>query len=272
MHLAAHTFGFTWHTDAEAAFENIAAAGFKQVQLMAAPPHFDPWRIDPARAKRLRAILERNGMTLLAADLASSDINLASASPDVTAFAIDAYSRTIAHCADLGAKWVCIGSGRRHALLARANSELMESFRPAFNAIVEEAGRRGIGVILENHPQGLLADAETIDQFLHKEGYNQVPVIYDVANAFAIGENPVHGLRVLANRLGLVHLSDSPSAQWRHDPIGSGDIDFAKVHQCLVDLQYTGTAVLEILSDKPMHDLLDGAKRLATSGWAFDAL
>jgi deoxyribonuclease-4 len=78
MRLAAHTFGFVWRTDAEAAFEAIAAAGFAQVQLMATPPHFDPWSTDPARTARLRHILERSGMELLALDLASSDVNLAS--------------------------------------------------------------------------------------------------------------------------------------------------------------------------------------------------
>ena len=66
MQLGAHTFGFVWHSDAESALVAIAEAGFKQVQLMATPPHFDPWSADPARTTRLRRILERNGMELLA--------------------------------------------------------------------------------------------------------------------------------------------------------------------------------------------------------------
>jgi hypothetical protein len=37
-----------------------------------------------------------------------------------------------------------------------------------------------------------------------------MPVIYDVANAFAIGEGLVGGLKSLWPRLGIVHLSDSP--------------------------------------------------------------
>jgi deoxyribonuclease-4 len=271
--LAAHTFGFVWRESAEAAFEQIAQAGFSHIQLMAAPPHFDSWREDHERTRRLRGILDRSGMRLLAADLASSDINLASASPDVVAFAVDAYRRAIMRCAELGAPWVCVGSGRGHALLADANTRLMETFRPAFLAIVEEARRQGIAVILENHPQGLLADAGTIDRFLCEEGLDDVPVIYDVANAVAIGEDPVEGLRLLGSRLGIVHVSDSPAGQWRHDPIGSGDIDFAAIGARLAELGYTGPVALEILSDQPLNGLIDGSRALAAAGWAFsDAL
>jgi len=269
MRLAAHTFGFVWKTDAESAFEVIAAEGFTQVQLMATPPHFDPWSADPARTTRLRRILERNGMELLALDLASSDVNLASPSRDVVAFSVDAYVRTIARCAELGARWLCVGSGRRHALLPHANRQLMESFRPAFATLVAEAEKQGIGVILENHPQGLLADAGAIDRFLDSEGYDQVAVIYDVANAFAIGEDPVEGLSILRGRLGILHASDSPAGQWRHDPIGSGAIDFEAIGACLAEICFEGSAALEILSGDPAADLVDGARRLHEMGWRF---
>lgn len=270
MQLAAHTFGFVWQESAEAAFEAIAQAGFRQIQLMAAPPHFDPWREDPARTASLRDIIERHDLRLLAADLASSDINLASASPDVVAFSVEAYRHLIARCAELGAASVCVGSGRRHALLAEANTRLMESFRPAFREIVEEARRHGLAVALENHPQGLLADADTMRRFLTEEGYGDVRVIYDVANAVAIGEDPVAGLATLASHLGVIHLSDSPLREWRHDPIGSGGIDFRAVGEALQAQGYAGPVALEILSDTPLADLVGGVHRLTVMGWVFE--
>lgn len=270
MQLAAHTFGFVWQESAEAALEAIAAAGFRHVQLMAAPPHFDPWRSDAARTARLRELIERHGLDLLAGDLASSDINLASASPDVVSFSIDAYRRLIARCAELGAAAVCVGSGRRHALLAKANDRLMESFRPAFREIVAEARRHGLSVGLENHPQGLLADAGTIRGFIEEEGYGDVTVIYDVANAVAIDEDPVKGLATLASRLSIVHLSDSPVGHWRHDPIGSGAIDFGAIGRELKRQGYRGPVALEILSETPLQGLLDGARKLFEGGWAFE--
>lgn len=267
--LGAHTFGFVWNCPAEEAIEQIGAAGFRSIQLMATPPHYDPWALDAGVTKRLRSIIDRHGLSLLALDLASSDINLASPSADVVKFAVQAYARTIDRAAELGAKWICVGSGRRHALLAKANDRLMETFRPAFARIHAKAEASGIGIILENHPQGLLADARTIADFLDAEGYASIPVIYDVANAVAINEDPVAGLEILWPRLEIIHLSDSPKGQWRHDPIGTGEIDFAAIGALLRRKGFEGAVVLEILSDTPLRGLMDGVATLQTHGFAF---
>lgn len=267
--LGAHTFGFVWDCLADQALEQLGNAGFRHVQLMATPPHYDPWAEDAGLTRRLRAILARHGMSLLALDLASSDINLASPSADVVDFAVDAYARAIDRAADLGARWICVGSGRRHALLSKANDQLMETFRPAFARIHTKAQQRGIGVILENHPQGLLADAKTIGGFLDAEGYASIQVIYDVANAFAIDEDPVAGLETLWSRLGIVHLSDSPRGQWRHDPLGSGAIDFPAIAKLLDGRGFEGAVVLEILSNAPLRGLTDGVAALKACGFAF---
>jgi len=93
--LGAHTFGFVWSCFAKEALVRLGEAGFRHVQLMATPPHYDPWTKDAELTERLRSILDRYGMSLLALDLASSDINLASPSVDVVDFAVDAYARAI---------------------------------------------------------------------------------------------------------------------------------------------------------------------------------
>ncbi|MGJ5176305.1 sugar phosphate isomerase/epimerase family protein [Bradyrhizobium oligotrophicum] len=267
--LGAHTFGFVWDCAADEAIERLAAAGYRAVQLMATPPHFDPWRADAARTRRIRAVLDRYGLSLLALDLASSDVNLASPAPHVVDFAVEAYSAAIDRAAELGARWICVGSGRRHALLARANDRLMVSFHDAFARIHDKAQRAGIPIVLENHPQGLLASAADIVRFLDAEGYADMPVIYDVANAVAIGEDPVAGLEALWRRLGIIHLSDSPKGHWRHDPIGTGEIDFAAIATLLRQRRYAGKIVLEILSDRPLEDLDAGATLLQGQGLAF---
>jgi deoxyribonuclease-4 len=270
VQLAAHTFGFAWECDAEGAIEQLAAAGYRTIQLMATPPHFDPWQSDPARTDRLRRIIERHGLSLLALDLASNDINLASPAPAVVDFAVAAYASAIDRARELGARWICVGSGRRHALLPKANARLMTSFRAAFARIHDKAQRAGIPIILENHPQGLLASATDIARFLDEEGYKDTQVIYDVANAVAIREDPVAGLQTLWNRAGLIHLSDSPIGQWRHDPIGSGEIDFAAIASLLGPRAYSGTIVLEILSGSPLNDIVKGAEALRQQGFEFD--
>ena len=265
----AHTFGFIWSHQPEAAIAAIAAEGCSCVQLMATPPHFDPWREDAVRTKALRAALSREKLDLLALDLASNDVNLASPSDEVRAFAVDAYRRAIARAVELGAPAVCIGSGRRHALFPGADAQLMDGFRRAFADVHAHGERQGVKLLIENHPQGLLAQAAAIAAFLAEEGYDDVGVIYDVANALAAGEAPAEGLAKLASRIAIVHLSDTPRAGWRHDPIGSGEVDFAGVAQSLRQAQFSGPVVLEIIADLPAQAIASGVGRLEALSWRF---
>jgi sugar phosphate isomerase/epimerase len=269
--LGAHTFGFAWSEPATTTIERLTSFGFGNVQLMAIPPHFDPWATDRVQTRLIRTILERTNARLLAVDLSSADVNLASSMPEAVTFGVDAYVSAMDRCEELGGKAICVASGRRHALLDTVNATLLDVYRDAFERIHEEAQKRGLGVVLENHPQGLLAGAAQIEAFLSAGKYPGVTVCYDVANAFAVGEDPVAGLTALRPRLSIVHLSDSPKGQWRHDPIGTGSIDFRAIGKALTASSFTGPVVLEILSSTPFADLNAGVARLIEQGWEFTA-
>ena len=145
----------------------------------------------------------------------------------------------------------------------------MDGFRRAFASIHADAARNGVKLLLENHPQGLLASADEVEGFLTRESYDDVELIYDVANAFAIGEDPAGGFARLAPHVAVVHLSDSPRGAWSHDPIGSGDIDFAGFAQVLAQHRFAGPVVLEITAPDPARGVADGLSRLASFGWRF---
>lgn len=270
--LGAHTFGFVGRSTAEEAFAELGDAGIRRVQLMAAPPHFDPWRADAGRTARLAHRLAAQGIEILALDLASHDVNLASLSADVTAFAVDAYGRAAERAAELGARALCIGSGRRHALMPRDDPRPSDVFRRAFADLLETTTRLGLRLVLENHPQGMAATAEEIATLLERDGDASVGVVWDVANAVAAGEAPEAGFARLGRRIEIVHLSDTPVGAWRHDPIGSGDIDFTAVRDAARAADFAGPMVLEILAPDPLAGIVRGAERLAADGWRFDRL
>jgi sugar phosphate isomerase/epimerase len=265
--LGAHTFGFVWQADAETALSTLIENGFSTLQLMATPPHFDPWKSPPEVQARIRSLVDRAHADLLAIDLASSDVNLASPAQEVVDFAIAAYCAAVERACELGVRWVCVGSGRRHTLAPTASDRLLDIYRGAFEKILHTARVHGLGIILENHPQGLLADASSMAQFL--ADYDDVPVIYDVANAFAIGEDPVSGLELLLPRIGVIHVSDAPRGQWRHDPIGSGDINFSMIGEFIHNHQLAGIVVAEIISANPLSDLVASRRVLRNLGWQF---
>ena len=260
----AHTFGFVFDRDAEATVAALAAAGFHQIELMATPPHYDPFDASPERQRRLRAAVEAAGQELLALDLASSDVNLASLAPQALDFAVSAYGELARRAGELGARAICVNSGRRHPLLPAANARLMLGFEAAFARIVEAAREAGVGVWLENAPAGLLPDAEAMAGFAARHA--GVGVIYDVANAFAIGEDPAEGFARLGSLVEVVHFSDAPRGAWRHDPIGSGDIDFAAALAAAEAHAPRAAWLIEILSERPLEDAVLGREKLARSG------
>lgn len=258
----AHTFGFAFECDAETAFARLIEQGFTTLELMATPPHFNPWSSPPHVQARLRRMIEDAGGRLLALDLASSDINLASPAPEVVDFSVESYGALIDRAGEMGAEAICVGSGRRHMLLPNVNATLMPGFQAAFERIHARALKAGLTVLIENHPQGLLASAEAIRAFIRDNGYPETGVIYDVANALAIGEEATNGLTTLDDLTQIVHLSDSPRGAWRHDAIGTGDIDFAAILTHLGRAGFSGPIVLETMAPDPMAALLDGAQRL----------
>ncbi len=263
--LGAHSFGFLFEADAESAFASLIEAGFLDLELMASPPHFNPWSSPPSTQRRLRALLEQSGARLHALDLASSDVNLASFAPEAVDFALEAYLALLARAGELGARAICVGSGRRHGLVPEANERLMAPFRGAFERILVAARSAGVAVLLENQPVGLLADAPSIARFLDENGYDEVGVIYDIDNAAAIGETPSEGVARLSGRIALAHFSDSPRGQWRHGPIGSGDADFPAALAALAEHAPDAPILLEILSLAPLADVLSG--RDAVNRW-----
>jgi sugar phosphate isomerase/epimerase len=108
-------------------------------------------------------------------------------------------------------------------------------------------------------------------ELITRPGLDHVDVLYDVANGFAIGEDPVAGLHAARTRLGAVHFSDAPAGAWRHDPIGTGDIDFASILCALDEIGFTGPSVAEIISDSPLQHLLEARERLCGPRQGVDA-
>ena len=261
--LGAHTFGFVWRQDVGAAVEDLAAAGFTKFQLFAMSPHLDAWAPSVDSLERVGRTVRQCSGEILAVDLPSSDINLASPSKDATDFAVTTYLKVLDLAERVGARWLTLNSGRRHALLPPPDNRLLTVYRASLERLVRAAEGKGLRILIENIPGMLLSDAESLAHFLEEQDYGLVDVLYDVSNAWAIGENPVQGLRRLHSRVAVVHLSDAKCGTWKHDPIGAGDIDFAAIREVLISESYKGDIVLEVLSDDPLRDMVRSRTLLA---------
>jgi sugar phosphate isomerase/epimerase len=267
--LGVHTFGFIWDRDALQATEDLAAEGFRDFQYLAGSPHLDPWAADRTMLAAMRRAVDRVGGSILAVDLPSSETNLASVNAAVVDFSVSAYLQVLDVASELGARWLTINSGRKHGLLPPPDDRLLGIYRGALERLAKAAQPLGVRLLLENIPGMLLADAPAAKAFLDAEDYGNVDVLYDVTNAAAIGEDPAEGIRTLAGRIQLVHLSDAPPGQWRHDPIGTGAIDFDAIRAALTDVGYIKGVVIEAISNNTLPDLVASRRRLDATGWRF---
>lgn len=267
--LAAHSFGLVWEYEAPRAIELLGERGFTRFELLAMPPHLDSRNFAAGARRHLLAAVEQVGGQILALDLPSNDINLGSTQAEVVAFTLDSYAALLRVASELRARWVVVLPGRRHGLLPPPDGRLVDIVRRAFDTLSRQAETLGVRLLLENHPQSLLPDAASIAAFLEAQGYPNIDAVYDVANAFAIGEDLAGGLNRLQPFLAMVHLSDSPAGQWKHDPIGSGDIDFVAVRDHLAALRFAGPVVTEIIADRALERLVEARAALGERGWRF---
>ena len=268
--LGVHTFGFIWDRTALQATEDLAEHGFRHFQYLAGSPHLDPWATDRRAIAAVKQAVERTGGSVVAVDLPSSETNLASVNAAVVDFSVSAYLKVLQTAHELGATWVTINSGRKHGLLPPPDDRLLGIYRGALERLVAAARPLGVRLLLENIPGMLLAEAGAAKAFLDAGDYGLVDVLYDVTNAAAINENPAEGIATLGDRIRLVHLSDAPRGQWRHDPIGTGDIDFAGIHAALAKIGYNRDVMIEAISQDTLTDLVVSRTRLSDMSWSFD--
>lgn len=260
--LGAHTFGFVWHSGVLEVIARLSDNGFRSFQLLASPPHIPDLEASGASARGIRREVAACGGMVLSLDLPVSEINIASPIREVVEFSVDYYRKAIDFSTAIESKYITVTSGRRHALLPPPPGSLDGVFEDAFFRIAEHAKRAGLRVLFENHPQGFCPDIGSMMKLVVDSRLEHVDILYDVANGVAIGEDPVKGLRAAKSRLGAVHFSDSPMNAWRHDPIGTGEIDFGRILTALDEIAFKGPCIAEIISDAPLQHLLEARELL----------
>ncbi|WP_260987695.1 sugar phosphate isomerase/epimerase [Roseomonas gilardii] len=184
--------------------------------------------------------------------------------PEVRSYGVGEYRTALRLSAELGGQGIVLVPGRVSSLLPPATEDTLGWLTESLGAILRTADETGQQVFLESHPLTPLPDVGRIAQFLDRVAHPRLTVAYDVANAEFIGEDQVAALRVLAPRLGQVHLSDGTCTAWRHDRAGLGTVDFASVVAVLEEIGFAGVAIAEIISSDPLADTAATVATLAT--------
>ena len=262
----ASTYTFLWKETLATAIAEIADAGYRGVELMAAPPHIElSGDTRPAAAAARDACL-RAGVSI-AGVAAGFDVNLASPDGAMRDWSLKHYQAAGRFAAQLGAPYLVLHPGRRHPFKPAPSDAAREWVIAGLTRIAEALRDEGVRPVLENTPSTILDTAEECADVVRAVGADRLGVCYDVANGLMV-EDPGHGLRTVAGLLQLVHVSDATGGEWRHDPIGTGDGDFGALAATVDEIGYSGPVVVETIHQaRPGPGLKADRLALQHAGW-----
>ena len=264
----AKTYSYMRSHRAEACLVRLAELGFREFEVMVHPGHLWPAELSAAERRDLRRRIETSGWTLTALNMPNIDINVAAAAAGMRAYSLALLVDTVQLAGELGARGVVIGPGKANPLFPADASELIGYFFAALDRLCPVAQASGTALWVENMPFAFLPGIGELMHALERYGNDAVRIVYDIANAYFIGEDFADGLEQCRARLALVHLSDTGRQHYRHDPVGLGTVPFAEVPRALAAVNYKAQPMLEIISRDPDRDIVISATKLAALGFA----
>lgn len=264
-----NTYSYMRSYSAETCLARLADLGFQEFELMVHPGHLWPAELSAAQRRTIRRLIESGGLRLTALNMPNIDINVAGAAQEMRAYSLNLLTATVRLAGELGARGVVIGPGKANPLFPADAVELVGYFFAALDRLAPVAEKSGTALWVENMPFAYLPAIGGLMDTLTQYGNDAVRIVYDVANAYFIGEDFADGLRQCRERLALVHLSDTGRQVYRHDPVGLGSVPFAQVPRALAAVGYTARPMLEIISRDPDRDIVASASKLALLGFTF---
>jgi L-ribulose-5-phosphate 3-epimerase len=265
--LAGSTYSWIYERPAADCLLRLAELGFERSEAMIAPGHLWPSELDRGARQKLRRTLAERGLSITSLNPPSADQNLASPVAEMRVYTVAMFRELIELAADLEVPAVVTVTGRVHPLLRPAAERLRGWVKDGIERLLPVAERAGVRMLLENIPMAPLPAAAGLAAFCREWESPAIGICYDVANAHFIGEDPTLGLREVFPYLGLMHASDTGRDVWRHDRIGSGTVDFARVPQALAAVGYDGPVVLELILARPETEFPASRAALAAAGW-----
>ncbi len=268
LELSGCTFGWLHRAPLADALRALARHGVRTLELTTAAPHLFTRFFGRYERHDLRRLLDRLGLRVISVNPSFADINLISTNPEIREISERQLAAEIELAADLGARYVVVIPGRRHAL-APAPSEAAEAvLHDGLGRLVDRAAALGVTIALENSPYGYLGTSAELVQVARAWDSPHLRLVYDVANALA-QEDPADGVSRAAPFLALAHVSDTWRSRWAHTSVGRGEVDFPGFARALRASGFTGPTVYELADgEDPEPRLAADLAALRTAGWS----
>jgi sugar phosphate isomerase/epimerase len=215
---------------ASAVVDQAGAFGFEAIEWRGGRDGHVPPDMPHADTVRLRDRMQDHDLTALA--LTTYGSLVAATAPDRLR-EDHALRKSLDQAALLGARFLRVFVGVPPAPVE--GEELTSRAVVALESAVRHAVDVGVGLALE--PHDLHVRSSAMAPILEAVASDHVGVIWDVGNAWAIGEGPEEGLRVLAPWITYVQLKDGRGIHdsWQLCGLGEGDVPLERAIRALRD-------------------------------------
>jgi sugar phosphate isomerase/epimerase len=246
-HFGINTYSYTQSMSGIDCVRHLVDLGVTSFELMCYPGHL--WVTDSReKLAEMRNVIEANRLRIMSLNTPNIDINIGAANVEMRAHSRQTNMRILRLAEEIGAEGIVLGPGKANTLFPLPSDILEGHFFRALDELAPVAERSGRKIFVENIPFAYLPSAQGVMETLDRYGDETIQVCDDVANGHFIGENPATGLATCASRLGLVHISDTTRTIFRHDAIGSGDLEIAPLPSAIKKVGYNKPVVLEVIS------------------------
>jgi len=268
--LAGCSFGWLHLAPLTTALEALSRHGIRTVELTTASPHLFTRNFGRYERQELRRTLRALDLTVLSVNPSYADINLISTNPEIREISERQLIAEIELAADLGADYVVVIPGRRHALAPAPDEAAEAVLNEGLDRLLDRAAALGVTIALENSPYGYLGTSAELLRIIGQWDTAHLRLAYDAANALA-QEDPAEGFRKVARQVAVAHVSDTWASRWAHTSIGRGEVDFAAFADALRETGFTGTTVYELVDgEDPEPRLVADLSALRAAGWSPD--
>jgi sugar phosphate isomerase/epimerase len=218
----------------------------------------------------LSRLLRSLGLRVISVNPSFADLNLISTNPEFRSLSLRQLGAEVELAHDLGASFVVVIPGRRHALAPAPSPDARAVLDDGLSVLVARAAPLGVTVCLENSPYGYLGPAGELLDVVKAFDSPHLRLVYDAANALA-QEDPAAGIATVGSYLALAHVSDAWRGRWAHTSVGRGEVDFPAFARALADAGFTGPTVYELVDgDDPGPRLDADLAALAALGWELE--
>lgn len=263
-----NTFSYLWSATAIDAIAELAENGYQEFEIPISSPHCWPDEISTSERASILSRLNQYGVKVRSLNAGGYDINLASPGANMRRKSIDHINAVIELAAAWGVPEVVISPGTRRPMISPSLENVHGWLHESLEELIPQAKESGTRLLFENTPYCFTPTIQELVNVVETVNDDALKIVYDVANAAYIGEDPVQSLLSNHESIGLVHISDTGTDIWGHDPIGTGVIDFRELGDAVEKTVGVSNVVLEIIREEnPLYEFNKGISDLKLRGW-----